>query len=100
MLRCGTLGVDDLCVACDADSEELLDRIVTCRLDLAKMCDGHGMPIVKQRCVSLGSSARLAKRLAEALGEYGGSSGCSVRRLGVHHSLAVVKKRLAVRRVR
>ncbi len=55
------------------------------------------MPIAGQKCFSLGSPVRLAKKLSEALGGYGGSSGCSARQLGVDHAFAVGKK---VRRVR
>ncbi len=38
--------------------------------------------------------------MGEALGDYGGSSGCSARRLGIDHALAVGKKRLTVGRAR
>ncbi len=45
------LNVDDLCVACDGVSEELLlGQVVTARRELAEVFAGHGTPIARQKC--------------------------------------------------
>ncbi len=79
-----TLNVDDLTVAAEAKStDELLATLPGGMLHLSDRLRGAGMEISLPKAFTLGSTAEVARRLSDAIGELAGKHGTSVRRLGV-----------------